>query len=191
MKKQGEIKMNVIKLKRILGTVIMLGVVALGHASVTLAFAASDDLPTFPQLPAGCEQLAVPEGSILAYHVYAIGVQIYRWNGSAWAFVGPDATLYAASNYRGQVGSHYVGPTWESNSGSVVVGSSPVPCTPDPTAIPWLKLTAASSSGPGIFEGVTFIQRINTVGGLRPTTPGTTAGEEARVPYTTEYYFYK
>jgi hypothetical protein len=38
---------------------------------------------------------------------------------------------------------------------------------------------------------VTFIQRINTAGGIRPTTPGTTVGDEVRIPYTTEYYFYK
>jgi hypothetical protein len=44
---------------------------------------------------------------------------------------------------------------------------------------------------PGILDGVTFIQRINTAGGIRPTTPGTTVGDEVRIPYTTEYYFYK
>ena len=42
----------------------------------------------------------------------------------------------------------------------------------------------------GILDGVTYIQRINTVGGIRPA-PGTVVGEEARIPYTTEYYFYK
>ena len=35
------------------------------------------------------------------------------------------------------------------------------------------------------------IQRLNTVGGTMPATPGTTVGEIARVPYTAEYYFYK
>jgi hypothetical protein len=100
--------------------------------------------------------------------------------------------LFANSNYRGLVGSHYGGPTWETNSGSLVVssGTTAIPCTPDPTAIPWLRLTAVTSSGPGILEGVTYIQRINTVGGIRPAA-GTVIGEEARIPYTTEYYFYK
>jgi len=37
----------------------------------------------------------------------------------------------------------------------------------------------------------TFIQRINTVGGNAPAAPGTVVGEEANVPYTAEYLFYR
>lgn len=164
----------------------------MGHASATLAVSL-DDENQVPALPAGCEQLAVPAGHDVAYKVYAVGVQVYRWNGTSWGFVGPEATLSASSNFRGVVGSHYGGPTWESTSGSLVASSATtaIPCTPDPTAIPWLRLTAITTSGPGIFEGVTFIQRVNTVGGLRPTTPGTSIGQEVKSPYTTEYYFYK
>ena len=184
--------MNIMKIKQIIGLAILLCIVGLGHASLTLAVAADDDNQV-PALPAGCEQLAVPEGNRLAYHVYATGVQVYRWNGTAWALYGPEANLFASANYRGHVGTHYVGPTWESNSGSFVVssGSTAIPCTPDATAIPWLRLTAVTTSGPGIFDGVTFIQRLNTVGGLRPTTPGTVIGQEVKSPYTTEYFFYK
>ncbi len=180
------------KIKQIIGTAVMLGVIAFGHASVTLAVSLDDSHQT-PVLPAGCEELAAPAGNRVAYRVYAVGVQIYRWNGTAWAFVAPEAGLFANINYRGLVGSHYGGPTWETNSGSIVVssGTTAIPCTPDPTAIPWLRLTAISSNGPGILDGVTYIQRINTKSGLRPATPGTAIGEEARVPYTTEYYFYK
>ena len=184
--------MNIMKIKQAIGLALLLSIVGLGHASVTLAVSADDENQT-PALPAGCEQLAVPAGNSVALHVYATGVQIYRWNGTSWGFVGPEATLSASPNFRGVIGSHYVGPTWESNSGSLVVsaGSTAIPCTPDPTAIPWLRLTAVTSSGPGIFEGVTFIQRVNTVGGRAPSVLGTTVGQEAKVPYTTEYYFYK
>jgi hypothetical protein len=52
-------------------------------------------------------------------------------------------------------------------------------------------LGAVSSEGPGIFHRVTFVQRVNTAGGKAPTVPGGTVGEEARVPYTTEYFFYR
>jgi hypothetical protein len=38
---------------------------------------------------------------------------------------------------------------------------------------------------------VTYIQRVNTVGGKAPTVSGGVAGEMARVPYTAEYFFYK
>jgi hypothetical protein len=44
---------------------------------------------------------------------------------------------------------------------------------------------------PGIFSRVTHIQRVNTVGGLAPATPGSQIGAEARIPYTTESYFYR
>jgi hypothetical protein len=35
----------------------------------------------------------------MTFHAYAIGVQIYRWNGTSWDLVAPDATLYAESGY--------------------------------------------------------------------------------------------
>ena len=54
-----------------------------------------------------------------------------------------------------------------------------------------IESLAADDDGPGIFKGVTFIQRVNTKGGLRPTEPGTTVGELREVGYTAEYYFYK
>jgi hypothetical protein len=36
----------------------------------------------------------------------------------------------------------------------------------------------------------TYIQRINTTGGLKPSTP-CSDGDKALVPYTADYYFYK
>jgi uncharacterized protein DUF3455 len=138
-----------------------------------------------------CEDLQVPAGSKVSAHFYAEGVQIYRWNGTSWTFVAPEAVLYADPEGNGVVGIHYAGPTWESLSGSKVVGTVLERCTPDPDAIPWLLLKAVSNEGPGIFSRVTYIQRVNTAGGLAPSEPGELVGEEARVPYTTDYYFYQ
>ena len=138
-----------------------------------------------------CENLQVPEGNKVHFHAYAEGVQIYRWNGTSWVFVAPEAVLYADAEDDDPVGIHYAGPTWESASGSTVVGSVLERCTPDPDAIPWLLLKAVSSEGPGIFDGVTYIQRVNTVGGKAPAEPGDSPGEEVRVPYTAEYFFYR
>ena len=145
---------------------------------------------TSPEL-GPCPDLQPPAGSKLTFHVYAEGVQIYRWNGTSWVFVAPDAALYADVGGKGQVGTHYAGPTWESVSGSKVVGTVQKRCTADASAIQWLLLSAVSSEGPGIFSRVASIQRVNTAGGLAPATNGTFVGEEARVPYTTEYYFYR
>ena len=144
-----------------------------------------------PNLPSPlCDALQVPDGNTVAFHVYAIGVQIYRWNGTAWVFIAPVASLFADAGYHGQVGIHYAGPTWESNSGSKVVGTRLAACTPDSDSIPWLKLSGVAS-GHGVLHDVTFVQRINTVGGNAPSTPGAAAGQEVQVPYAAEYVFYR
>jgi hypothetical protein len=145
-----------------------------------------------PELPAQCWMVNVDEGHKLAFHVYAKGVQVYKWNGMAWQFEEPRAALFAEENYFGEIGTHFRGPNWQSKSGSRVKATA-VPgaaCTPDPTAISWLKLAADEATGPGIFKDITFIQRVNTKGGLRPTEPGT-VGEIREVEYTAEYYFYR
>jgi hypothetical protein len=162
---------------------------ALFPTSVVRAF----DNPNGPELPAQCSSLQIEQGNKLALHVYARGVQIYRWNGATWDFVAPNASLFAEENYFGEIGNHYVGPTWESKSGSKVVGRrvTGTGCTPDTTAIPWLLLERVTSSGAGIFSKVTFIQRVNTTGGMAPTTQGSFVGEINEVAYTAEYYFYR
>jgi hypothetical protein len=144
-----------------------------------------------PALPAVCSELQVEAGNKLAFRVYATGDQIYRWSGTAWVLRAPDAKLYVNENYQGLVGTHYAGPTWESNSGSSVVAARVKDCLPDTSAIAWLKLQTVVAEGPGIFSRITFIQRINTTGGLKPTPPGSFVGEEVSVPYTAEYYFYR
>jgi uncharacterized protein DUF3455 len=148
--------------------------------------------------PAVPPSLVVPAGNEVSYHTFAEGVQIYvcvqtSSGGFAWSFVAPRADLFANSGMNGLVGTHYAGPTWESNSGSAVVGARIAGVTVNPTAIPWLLLGAVSSHGPGIFDGTSYIQRVNTTGGLAPTTGASaeTLGQQVEVPYTAEYYFYK
>jgi hypothetical protein len=153
---------------------------------------ASDDVQA-PELPEACSSIRVEEGNKAYIRTYAIGVQIYRWDGNAWVFQAPSANLYADAGFNGKIGFHYGGPRWESNSGSAVQAAR-VPgtgCSPDPTAIPWLLLKTVTADGPGIFSRVTFIQRVATSGGLAPTLPGLYVGEEKRIPYTAEYYFYR
>ena len=137
-----------------------------------------------------CGNLAPPAGSTLVFHAYARGVQIYRWTGTSWLLYGPDAVLSADVEGKSTVGTHYVGPTWETTSGSKAVGAVIDRCTVDPNAVQWLSL-AAKSSGSGALYGVTFIQRVNTVGGKAPSTGGTVTGEQITVPYSAEYFFYR
>lgn len=161
----------------------------LGLASIQVAWTSNDN--GTPGLPSPlCDRLQVQPGNKLAFHVYALGVQIYRWNGASWDFVAPSARLFADPEYHGEVGIHYAGPTWETNSGSKVIASRLQSCVPDPTAIAWLLLQTISK-GRGIFDRVTYIQRVNTAGGLPPSAPGPYIGAEQEVPYSAEYYFYR
>jgi hypothetical protein len=160
----------------------------------TTAFASEirkmgDDELRAPQVP--CAQINVPEGNQVAYRAYASGVQVYWWNGTTWGFVVPLANLYADPGFHGKIGRHYGGPTWRSNSGSLVIGRRLASCPVDPGSIAWLLLEADETDGAGIFSDVTYIQRVNTSGGIAPSTPGSYDGEEVSVPYTAEYYFYK
>ena len=163
---------------------LLLGLSASGRVDAAAPGTRAPDL-------GACQTLQVDAGNKVAFHVYAEGVQIYRWNGASWSFVGPEAVLFADEGGNGQVGIHYSGPTWESVSGSTVRGAVLERCTADPDAIPWLLLEAVDPEGPGIFQWVTFIQRVNTVGGTAPAEPGSAVGEIANVPYSAEYFFYR
>lgn len=171
--------------------------VALGLAGLILApsLPADDDergRRSAPELPAPvCDTVNVPAGQKVASHLYATGVQIYQWNGASWVFVAPEASLFADPCYERQVGTHYAGPTWEAEDGSRVIAARMDGCTPNPGAIPWLLLGATSTEGAGRFARVSYIQRVNTIGGTAPAEPGGVVGDEARVPYTAEYYFYR
>jgi hypothetical protein len=153
--------------------------------------AAADD-GRFPDL-GDCQQLRVDDGSTVFAYLFAVGTQNYQWNGVRWVFVAPDAMLFADAGYHSLVVHHFAGPTWESLSGSQVVGAVIDSCIPDPDSIPWLLLGAVPkfTHGPGIFDGTTFIQRLNTVGGKAPSAPGDHVGQFVQVPYTADYVFYR
>ena len=101
----------------------------LALASIPVARAGEDSRA--PDLPSPlCDRLQVQPGNKVAFHVYALGVQIYRWNGTSWVFVAPEARLFADAEYHGEVGIHYAGPTWESHSGGKVIASRLEGCSP-------------------------------------------------------------
>ena len=85
------------------------------------------------------------------------------------------------------------GPTWTSKDGSSVVGAKlEQAAAPVASAVPWLLLRATSTSGAGLFSGVTFVQRIDTKGGTPPGggCDASHAGAENRASYSADYYFY-
>ena len=150
---------------------------------------------TMPEVP---EALKVPANQVLSLETQAAGVQIYECKASKddptrfeWVFKAPEAELFDSAGKK--IGRHYAGPTWESNDGSKVVGEVKAKDNgPDPNAIPWLLLSAKSTSGSGVFGQTQSIQRIHTSGGKAPAEGcnQAQAGKEARVPYKAKYYFY-
>ncbi len=159
-------------------------------------FFTNDSLDMSP--PNIAENLRVPTGNHVAYQTHAEGVQIYRCQESAetagtfnWVFVGPEADLMNALNER--VGTHYSGPTWESHDGSVVVGEVLERADSSEGAVPWLLLRAVSARGNGMLGNLSFIQRLDTVGGMAPTADTCTAERNqqlVRMPYSALYVFY-
>jgi hypothetical protein len=128
-----------------------------------------------------------PEGNKPYFDVHAAGVQIYSCNGTAWTLVAPRANLY---DHGRLFGTHFAGPTWQAKDGSAVVGTRVANVNVDPTAIDWLLLSG-TPSGKGRLARTTFIQRINTRGGLAPAAGTCTAGTTVEVPYTADYVFWK
>jgi hypothetical protein len=138
-----------------------------------------------------------PEGNVETLRCHARGYQRYvsvenpNLPGTyIWRFVAPLAIL---SNHGGHdFGTHFGGPTWRANNtGSSVMATRVDGLNMDPTAIDWLLLRGRDWSGHGMFSKVSYIQRINTVGGISPSWIPTSAGIEANIPYTATYVFFE
>ncbi len=142
---------------------------------------------TQPSVP---ETLKPPAGERLQAHAHASGQQIYICDGSKWILSGPDATLFDQAGQK--VGSHSAGPAWKWSDGSQVTGRPVASVTPNPESIPWLLLTATGHTGDGVMKNVSSIQRLQTKGGKAPVNgcEASHKGQQARVSYTADYYFY-
>lgn len=160
-----------------------------------LAGCAASNVGTNPVVP---DNLKVPAAQTLSLVSSATGVQIYECSAGKtdpakfeWAFKAPEADLFDLSGRK--TGKHYAGPTWESNDGSKVVGEVKARDDgPDANAIPWLLLSAKTTSGAGVFGQTKSIQRLHTAGGKAPAEgcDREQLGKQARVAYRATYYFY-
>jgi hypothetical protein len=174
---------------------VALATLAVSGALASAAAAASP-YPSLPVLPPKVPAEIQPEAGNVPFEVgHAIGVQIYQCNGAgAWTFVEPKAVLLTN---RLTVINHFAGPTWQHQDGSSTQGTLVKPVTVDAKSIPWLLLSAKNQTA-GKFGTrllpTTFIQRINTRGGLAPDGSLCTAakaGVKAQIPYTADYYFWR
>lgn len=166
--------------------------------------------------PAVPTNIQVPAGNKLFLVGHAVGTQNYIClpadGGVKFTLFTPQATLFKEQK---QITTHYFSPnpfeggtvraTWQHSKdtstvwGKVADGnSSSDPAYVAPGAVPWLLVTIVGAQegnkGGDKLEETTFVQRLNTAGGVAPAT-GCTAltdvGNKAFVPYTTDYFFYK
>ncbi len=170
----------------ILAALLTVGLVGLAEASSAAPRTAG------PARAAGGEssdpvppEIQVPPGNRLVARLSARGVQVYQCTAGAWSFLEPAAVL---SDWL-PAAIHFRGPSWESTRDGSLVEARAVASSPVAGSIPQLLLQATRTRGDGIFGTVTYIQRLDTTGGVAPTT-ACTDGQTRGVPYTAQYRFY-
>ena len=143
------------------------------------------------------DSIQAPDDVANLFGALASGYQIYRCEANAegryrWALKSPDAALY--DDQGNTFGSHYAGPVWQSNDGSHIVGEviAKVASPNDANAVAWLLVRVKARRGDGIFNNITYVNRVNTEGGQAPqdTCNETRLGDEYRARYSAVYYFY-
>ncbi|MNR82195.1 hypothetical protein D3C72_129500 [compost metagenome] len=165
-----------------------------GVAALTLTACSTNMMMKTPEAPAA---VTVPAGNKVVMKTVGIGDLTYQCRAKAnmtdafeWVLAGPDAILYDGN--KNAVGKYYGGPTWEANDGSKVTGKQ-VAVSPNPGSIPLQLVQANPSMGKGAMTDITYIQRLNTVGGAAPATPcgASNAGAKQIVKYQADYVFYR
>ena len=164
-----------------------------------------------PAVPAAIQ---VPAGNKAFLVGHAVGTQNYIClpanAGFAWTLSTPQATLFNDSGR--QIITHYFSPnpmengtmrvTWQHSSDTSSVWAQALPPSSDPAfvaagAIPWLLLRVVgahrSSTDGDTLSATTYVHRVNTSGGVAPSTGCSVSaevGNRAFVPYTADYIFY-
>jgi hypothetical protein len=173
-----------------------------------------------PPVPAN---IAVEAGNTAFLVGHADGTQNYvcarSGAGVKYVLFTPEATLFSDDGK--QIITHYFSPnpnpsdpntspavvangairaTWQDKDTSTVWAKlhKDGSATVDPNAIAWLLLDVvgaqAGPTGGDKLAPTTFIQRLNTQGGLAPSTGCNSlddVGNEAFIPYAADYFFYR
>jgi hypothetical protein len=159
------------------------------------------------------DELEVPPGNKAFLKGHAMGTQNYIClpstaspSGIAWTLFGPQATLF--NIFDQQIITHFLSPnpdegdmsrpTWQHSRDTSAVWAMAKEQFPVPGTIPWLLLRIVGAE-PGPTGGnrltkTTFIQRLNTSGGVAPVdrcSGSTDIGNTALVPYEADYIFYR
>src|SRR5262245_3633730 len=183
--------------------------VAAGAVAIQQPARAHHDGP--PRVPANIQ---VPAGNKLSMVGHALGTQNYiclpSGTSVAWTLFGPQATLFDDGSR--QLITHFASinptdgllrPTWQHSRDTSSVWAQAIANSTDTAyvakgAIPWLLLQWVGRQdglrGSDTMSATTFIQRLNTVGGVAPATGCAGAadvGKRALVSYEADYFFYR
>jgi len=164
-----------------------------------------------PPVPGNLE---VGVGHVPYLMLHAVGTQnqicLPRTSGVGlgWTLWGPQATIYGARGE--QILTHYLSAnpeeggvlraTWRHSRDTSTVWALATATSSDgnyvePGAIAWLRLQVVGAedgpTGGDRLLRTTFIQRVNTVGGMAPSTDCAPLGAKLFVPYEADYVFYK
>ncbi len=156
--------------------------------------------------------LALPDGGVVILHAAAAGTQDYACVGTPidggidagdagssflWTLQGPDAVLMDC--HGGTIGHHFASeagatrPEWmQFSDSSYVIARKVAAYDAGSQSVPWVLLQATSNSTTGTLSTVTYVQRLDTDGGVAPATgcDYTEAGTLLNVPYSADYFFY-
>ncbi|MDH6628797.1 hypothetical protein M2271_006632 [Streptomyces sp. LBL] len=176
--------------KRLILTTTALAAVTAGSLLSATAGQAATSRPAHTGIDAPAA-LKVPDGNRLTAVLSAEGVQTYTCSNGAWTLLEPAATLWDEKDRSHRtVALHSRGPVWVSTLDGSAVNASAVANSPKTGTIPELLLKSTATRGTGAFADVSYIQRLNTHGGVAPTT-ACTGTDQVGVPYSATYAFYK
>ena len=175
--------------------------------------------PVPPDLQVRAGNKAFLEGHAVGTQNYVCAPSAASTTGVAYVLFTPEATLF--NDDHDQLITHFFSPnpnpsdpnvnpavvahgtiraTWQHSRDASTVWAKVHPkgsAVVNQHAIAWLLLDVAGAedgpAGGDILTKTTFIQRVNTVGGLAPSAGcslSTDVGNQAFVPYTADYIFY-
>ena len=170
--------------------------IALASSALLLSACATGPMYSQDALPASIQ---VPAGNTVAMQTVGAGDITYECRVKKdmagqfeWVFVGPDAVLSDRSGKK--VGKYYGPPaTWESNDGSKLTATQLAVSPAAAGNIPLQLVKANPAMGSGAMNGVTYIQRVATKGGVAPATAcgAGNVGSKEVVKYQADYIFWK
>ncbi len=159
-------------------------------ACSTTPMYSQQSLPSEVQVPAGHRVVMQTVGS--GEITYECRAKKDAAGQFEWVFVGPKAVLADRSGK--SLGKYYGPPaTWENNDGSKVTATQVAVAPAGSGNIPFQLVKANPAVGSGAMNGVTYIQRVATNGGIAPASMcgAGNVGSKENVKYQADYIFWK